>query len=34
VPAFYPLKGINKVIGFLLDELSGGKQNVKKSNNE
>jgi hypothetical protein len=27
---FYPLKGIDKVIEFSLDELSGGKQKVKK----
>jgi hypothetical protein len=30
----YILKGIDKVIEFLLDKLSRGKQNVKKSNSE
>jgi hypothetical protein len=33
-PTLYPLKGIDKVIEFSLDELSGGKHNVKKSNSE
>jgi hypothetical protein len=32
--ALCPLKGIDKIIEFLLDELSGEKQNVKKSNSE
>jgi hypothetical protein len=33
-PAICPLKGIDKVIEFSLDELNGGKQNVKKSNSK